>query len=90
MRIEKLAATAPFEIRWRPFNLREILIEQNNIAFAKNQIRLNYNWRDIDAAQQNSTYHSPAGRLTPLTPSCWRYASGSSQRRKAGASSTPK
>ena len=48
MRIEKLAATARFEIRWRPFNLREILIEQNNIAFARNQIRLNYNWRDIE------------------------------------------
>jgi 2-hydroxychromene-2-carboxylate isomerase len=48
MRIEKLAAAAGFAVRWRPFNLREILIEQNNTAFAKNQIRLDYNWRDIE------------------------------------------
>jgi 2-hydroxychromene-2-carboxylate isomerase len=48
MRIDKLAKSAGVEVRWRPFNLREILIEQNNTAFAKNQIRLNYNWRDIE------------------------------------------
>jgi 2-hydroxychromene-2-carboxylate isomerase len=43
MRIEKLAKPAGLDVRWRPFNLREILIEQNNTPFAKNQIRLNYN-----------------------------------------------
>jgi 2-hydroxychromene-2-carboxylate isomerase len=48
MRIEALAAAAGVEVRWRPFNLREILIEQNNTSFVKNQVRLNYNWRDIE------------------------------------------
>lgn len=48
MRIDGLAAAARMEVRWRPFNLREILIEQNNTSFVKNQIRLNYNWRDIE------------------------------------------
>jgi len=48
MRIEKLAAAAGIAVRWRPFNLREILIEQNNTSFVRNQIRLNYNWRDIE------------------------------------------
>lgn len=48
MRIDALAAPAQIEVRWRPFNLREILIEQNNTSFAKNQARLNYNWRDIE------------------------------------------
>lgn len=48
MRIETLAAKAGVELRWRPFNLREILIEQNNTAFARNPVRLAYNWRDIE------------------------------------------
>lgn len=48
MRIDGLAAAARIEIRWRPFNLREILIEQGNTSFARNPVRLNYNWRDIE------------------------------------------
>jgi 2-hydroxychromene-2-carboxylate isomerase len=45
MRIDNLARLAGIDVRWRPFNLREILIEQNNIAFTKNQVRIDYNWR---------------------------------------------
>jgi 2-hydroxychromene-2-carboxylate isomerase len=48
MRIDILASRAHVGVRWRPFNLRQILIEQNNTSFAKNQVRLNYNWRDIE------------------------------------------
>src|SRR5271169_3390519 len=48
MRIEGLAKSAGIAVRWRPFNLREILIEQNNTAFVRNQVRLDYNWRDIE------------------------------------------
>jgi 2-hydroxychromene-2-carboxylate isomerase len=48
MRIEALASAAGIPIRWRPFNLRKILMEQNNTSFAKNQVRLSYNWRDIE------------------------------------------
>ena len=33
MRIGALASAAAVEVRWQPFNLREILIEQNNTAF---------------------------------------------------------
>src|SRR5579871_2217358 len=48
MRIEALAAARDIEIRWRPFNLRAMLVEQNNTAFARNPVRLAYNWRDIE------------------------------------------
>ena len=48
MRIEALAANAGVELRWHPFNLREILIEQNNSAFVRNSVRLAYNWRYIE------------------------------------------
>lgn len=48
MRIGALASAAQVEVRWRPFNLREILIEQNNTAFTKNVAKMNYFWHDIE------------------------------------------
>jgi 2-hydroxychromene-2-carboxylate isomerase len=47
MRIEKLATAAGLEVRWCPFNLREILIEQDNTAFTRNLARMSYCWRDV-------------------------------------------
>ena len=48
MRIESLAARLDFTVRWRPFNLREILVEQNNTGFVKNEVKMNYFWRDLE------------------------------------------
>ena len=48
MRIGSLASAALVEVHWRPFNLREILIEQHNTAFTKNQVKMNYFWHDIE------------------------------------------
>lgn len=48
MRVEKLAASAGLEVRWRPFNLRAILIEQNNTGFVRNAVRMKYSWRDVE------------------------------------------
>jgi 2-hydroxychromene-2-carboxylate isomerase len=48
MRIGALASRAQVEVRWRPFNLREILIEQNNTAFTKNEVKMNYFWHDVE------------------------------------------
>jgi 2-hydroxychromene-2-carboxylate isomerase len=48
MRIERAARAAGVALVWRPFNLRAILVEQNNTAFARNPVRLAYNWRDIE------------------------------------------
>jgi 2-hydroxychromene-2-carboxylate isomerase len=61
MRIEALAAAARVAVRWRPFNLREILIEQNNTAFLKNDVKMNYFWHDVErrAARQKIPF---AGR----------------------------
>jgi len=62
MRIAAVAAPRGIEIRWRPFNLRAILIEQNNTAFARNPVRLAYNWRDIArrAARLGVAFTGPA------------------------------
>ena len=48
MRIEKLAASAGLAVHWRPFNLREILVEQSNTGFVKNATRMKYCWRDVE------------------------------------------
>jgi 2-hydroxychromene-2-carboxylate isomerase len=58
MRIDSLARSAGVEVRWRPFNLREILIEQNNTGFVRNPVRMNYSWRDVErrARRHNLTF----------------------------------
>jgi 2-hydroxychromene-2-carboxylate isomerase len=48
MRIDALAAGAQIEVRWQPFNLREILMEQNNAAFTKNEVKMNSFWHDVE------------------------------------------
>ncbi len=48
MRIDAVAAPANVKINWRPFNLREILVEQNNTGFVKNDVKMNYLWHDIE------------------------------------------
>src|SRR5262245_65402015 len=48
MRIGALPSAAGVAVRWQPFNLREILIEQNNTAFTKNDVKMNYFWHDVE------------------------------------------
>jgi 2-hydroxychromene-2-carboxylate isomerase len=61
MRIDALAQSARVPIRWRPFNLREILIEQNNTGFVKNDVKMSYFWRDVE--RRAARHHIPfAGR----------------------------
>lgn len=48
MRIEKVAADAGVEVRWRPFNVREIMLEQNNIPFRDKPVKMSYMWRDVE------------------------------------------
>jgi 2-hydroxychromene-2-carboxylate isomerase len=48
MRIAKLASNAGVAVAWRPFNLREILIEQNNTAFTRNEVKMDYFWHDVE------------------------------------------
>ena len=48
MRVGALASGARIDVRWRPFNLREILIEQSNTGFTKNVAKMNYFWHDVE------------------------------------------
>ncbi len=49
MRLEDEASKAGVEIRWRPFNVRKLFVEQTNIPFPKEKVaKVAYMWRDIE------------------------------------------
>ncbi|WP_245428939.1 DsbA family protein [Mesorhizobium sp. WSM3860] len=48
MRLAEVAAETGIEFRWRPFNVRAIMIEMDNIPFAKKPAKAAYMWRDIE------------------------------------------
>ena len=47
MRLGPLARQAGVPVRWRPFNLRAIMVEQNNIP-RNNPVKMKYAWRDVE------------------------------------------
>jgi 2-hydroxychromene-2-carboxylate isomerase len=48
LRIGPEAERRGFEVRWRPFDVRSIMIEMDNIPFARKPIKARYMWRDIE------------------------------------------
>lgn len=48
MRLPAYALEHGVTFNWRPFNIRTILVEQNNIPFAGKPIKAAYMWRDIE------------------------------------------
>lgn len=68
MRIEEAAERASIEVRWRPFNVREIMIEQNNIPFRGKPVKMQYMCRDIE--RRAARYGIPFNRIPtyPVDP----------------------
>lgn len=48
MRLPAYAREHGLTVNWRPFNIRTILVEQNNIPFAGKPVKAAYMWRDIE------------------------------------------
>lgn len=48
MRAETMAARAGVKLVWRPFSVRTLMREQNNIPFAGKPIKMKYMWRDVE------------------------------------------
>ncbi|WP_420405557.1 2-hydroxychromene-2-carboxylate isomerase [Nisaea sp.] len=61
MRLPDVARRTGCEFRWRPFNVRHVMIEQNNIPFKDKPVKAAYMWRDIE--RRARTYG-----LSPLIP----------------------
>ena len=47
-RIERVAAAEGVRFNWRPFSVRAIMREQNNIPFAGKPVKSAYMWRDLE------------------------------------------
>lgn len=61
MRLPEVAKASGIVFRWRPFNVRHVMIEQNNIPFKDKPEKTAYMWRDIQ--RRAKTYG-----LTPSIP----------------------
>ena len=48
MRLPEVERASGVEVRWRPFNVRHVMIEQNNIPFKDKPVKTAYMWRDIE------------------------------------------
>jgi 2-hydroxychromene-2-carboxylate isomerase len=48
MRIADVARSTGVSVRWRPFNVRHIMVEQNNIPFRDKPVKAAYMWRDVE------------------------------------------
>ena len=48
MRLAEVERTAGVDFQWRPFNVRHVMIEQNNIPFKDKPVKTAYMWRDIE------------------------------------------
>ena len=61
MRLPEVAKATGVEFRWRPYNVRHVMVEQNNIPFKDKPVKTAYMWRDIE--RRAATYG-----LTPSIP----------------------
>lgn len=48
MRLPDWARERDVTLRWRPFNVRSVMMEQNNVPFANKPQKAAYMWRDIE------------------------------------------
>lgn len=48
MRVDEVAAREGLALRWRPFSVRSIMLEQNNRPFVGKPVKLAYMWRDLE------------------------------------------
>jgi 2-hydroxychromene-2-carboxylate isomerase len=48
MRLADVENSCGVAFRWRPFNVRHVMIEQNNIPFKDKPVKAAYMWRDVE------------------------------------------
>jgi 2-hydroxychromene-2-carboxylate isomerase len=67
MRAEGEAARRGVSVRWRPFNLRAIMVEQDNIP-RKNPVKMRYLWRDVERRARRYGLPFKAALPYPVDP----------------------
>lgn len=48
MRLPSVVSASGIQVRWRPFNVRHVMVTQNNVPFKDKPAKLAYMWRDIE------------------------------------------
>lgn len=61
LRLPKIIEKTGAHVRWRPFNVRHVMVEQNNIPFKGKPVKSAHMWRDIER-------RAPLSGLTPKLP----------------------
>lgn len=61
MRLPAVARATGVTFRWRPFDVRHIMLEQDNIPFRNKPVKAAYMWRDIERRARSYG-------LTPVLP----------------------
>ena len=86
-RIADVIRQTGIELRYKPFSVRSIMVEQNNIPFRTKPVKLAYMWRDIE--RRAALYGLPFAGLAPypLKDFRWLTALLSSERERDDASS---
>ena len=64
-RAEEVAARHGVTLRWRPFSVRSIMVEQNNRPFVGKPGKLAYMWRDLE---RRAVRHGIAFATAPCYP----------------------
>ena len=89
-RAEPLASQAGVELIWRPFSVRTLMREQNNIPFATKPQKMKYMWRDLERRAQR--FGVPFEGALPIRSihRSWPTMSPRWRRAKAGARRSPR
>ncbi|MGH8668038.1 MAG: 2-hydroxychromene-2-carboxylate isomerase [Burkholderiales bacterium] len=67
MRVGAAARAAGVPLRWRPFNVRAIMLEQNNLP-RSNPVKMKYIWRDIERRVARHALGFKPGLPFPVDP----------------------
>lgn len=66
MRLADVASATGVAFRWRPFNVRHVMVEQNNIPFKDKPVKTAYMWRDIARRAGRYNLHARVPAPYPL------------------------
>ena len=67
MRLSDVTKSTGIAFRWRPFNVRHVMVEQNNIPFKDKPVKTAYMWRDVQRRAQQYGLSPKIPAPYPLT-----------------------
>ncbi|GLS36831.1 hypothetical protein GCM10010869_24220 [Mesorhizobium tianshanense] len=69
-RLPEVAGSTSIDFRWRPFNVRRVMVQQNNVPFKDKPVKVAYMWRDVERRAQRYGLTPKLPAPYPLPASC--------------------